>query len=53
MATERFFCRTCGSMLWGEDKRYPTRIYPAASCLDSELPRERKPLCYLNSLSQS
>ena len=27
-------------MLWGEDERYPKRIYPAASCLDSELPRE-------------
>ena len=40
IATERFFCGTCGSMLWGEDNRYPQCIYPAASCLDTTLPRE-------------
>ncbi|CAL5227733.1 g10748 [Coccomyxa viridis] len=39
IATERFFCGTCGSMLWGEDNRYPQRIYPAASCLDTDIPR--------------
>lgn len=40
IATERFFCGTCGSMLWGEDNRYPERIYPAASCLDTSIPGE-------------
>ena len=39
IAAERFFCGTCGSMLWGEDNRYPQRVYPAASCLDTNIPR--------------
>jgi hypothetical protein len=39
IATERFFCRRCGSMLWGEDRRYPTRVYPFASSLDCNIPR--------------
>ncbi len=37
-AIERFFCGTCGSMLWGEDSRDPKHIYPAASCLDIDIP---------------
>ena len=49
-AIERFFCGTCGSMLWGEDNRHPQCIYPAASCLDTTLPRE-SPMCMKPSRS--
>jgi len=35
---KRYFCRYCGSPLWGADPRWPEWIYPFASSIDTELP---------------
>lgn len=34
----RYFCRQCGSPLWGADPRWEQWIYPFASAIDTPLP---------------
>lgn len=35
---KRFFCRHCGSALWGSDPRWPELVHPFASAIDTPLP---------------
>ena len=35
---QRSYCRSCGTMLWVYDDRWPVLMHPFASCIDSELP---------------
>lgn len=35
----RCFCRECGSSLWNHNPDWGDLVYPAASAMDSELPR--------------
>ena len=37
-SARRHFCRRCGSALWLWDPRWPQRVHPHASAIDSELP---------------
>ena len=34
----RYFCRQCGSPLWGADPRWAEWVYPFASAIDTPLP---------------
>lgn len=36
---KRYFCKHCGSALWGYDKRWAEWFYPLASCIDTPLPK--------------
>lgn len=36
---KRYFCRHCGSALWGYDERWAEWIFPHASCIDTPLPK--------------
>jgi hypothetical protein len=36
---KRYFCKHCGTALWGYDERWAERFYPLASCIDSTLPK--------------
>ncbi|HID48213.1 MAG TPA: GFA family protein [Chromatiales bacterium] len=36
---KRFFCRHCGSPLWGADPRWAEWFYPFASAIDTPLPQ--------------
>jgi len=35
---KRYFCKHCGSALWGYDERWAEWFYPLASCIDTPLP---------------
>ena len=35
----RYFCRHCGSALWGADPRWAQWVYPFASAIDTPLPK--------------
>lgn len=36
---KRYFCKHCGSALWGYDERWAKWFYPLASCIDTPLPK--------------
>jgi len=35
---KRYFCKHCGTALWGYDERWAEWFYPFASCIDTALP---------------
>eukprot|EP00899_Mesostigma_viride_P020515 jgi/Mesvir1/28465/Mv15886-RA.1 len=35
---KRHFCRNCACYLWASDERWPTWIWPFATCIDTPLP---------------
>lgn len=35
---ERRFCKSCGTMLWVQDPRWPDLLHPFASAIDTDLP---------------
>lgn len=37
-ASCRHFCKSCGSMLWAWDERWPDLLHPFASAVDTPLP---------------